>query len=93
MILPPLMRAQAQIELLRDGKVLKVRVQLKGPHKLIPSHIGCVSVTGLVQTQYGDDLVRIGATLPTSGRQCLHYVLLCHCDGGKWPLAILGLWT
>jgi len=33
--------AQAQIELLRDGKVLKVRVQLKGPHKLIPSHIGC----------------------------------------------------
>ena len=30
---------QAEIEILRDGKVSKVRVELKGPHKLIPSHI------------------------------------------------------
>jgi hypothetical protein len=32
---------QAEIEILRDGKVSKVRVELKGPHKLIPSHIRC----------------------------------------------------
>lgn len=31
--------AQAEIEILREGKVSKVRVQLKGPHRLIPSHI------------------------------------------------------
>ena len=32
---------QAQLRILRNGKMSKVVLQLKGPHRLIPSHLKC----------------------------------------------------